>query len=107
MRSPSKLLQPPPSPPGGLLTFSLHNIPPESHIKVTKEMDHQQKNLVIVKQVLLVRNLGNVYRTVWRICILMLGRTGSMIVVVILHEFTESVTSGSCYVPLGLCHISH
>ena len=28
--------------------------------------------LLIVKQILLVSTLGNVYRTVWRICILML-----------------------------------
>ena len=32
--------------------------------------------LLIVKQILLVSTLGNVKRTVWRICILMLGFKG-------------------------------
>ena len=34
--------------------------------------DHQLKQLLIVKQILLVSLFGNVQRTVWRICILML-----------------------------------
>ena len=38
-----------------------------------KENDLYWKKLVIVKQILLVSTLGNVERTVWRICILMLG----------------------------------
>ena len=38
-----------------------------------KENDLYWKKLLIVKQILLVSTLGNVYRTVWRICLLMLG----------------------------------
>ena len=38
-----------------------------------KGNDHQLKKLMIVIQTLLVSVLGNVYKTVWRICILMLG----------------------------------
>ena len=34
---------------------------------------HQLKELFVVKQILLVSTLGNVWRTVWRIYILMLG----------------------------------
>ena len=35
--------------------------------------DHKQKKLLIGNQILLVSILGNVYRAVWRICILILG----------------------------------
>ena len=38
-----------------------------------KGNDHQLKKLLIFKQILLVSTLGNVKRTVWRICLLMLG----------------------------------
>ena len=38
-----------------------------------KGKDHQLKKLLIVWQNLLVSTFGNVYRTVWRKCILMLG----------------------------------
>ena len=41
-----------------------------------EENNHQINKLVIVKQILLVSTLGNVWRTVWRICILMLGCKG-------------------------------
>ena len=37
---------------------------------------HQPKKLLIVKQILPVSTLRNVQRTVWRICILMLGCKG-------------------------------
>ena len=40
---------------------------------VNKGNDHQLKKLLIFKQILLVSTLGNVKRTVWRICLLMLG----------------------------------
>ena len=43
-----------------------------------KGNDHQLKKLLIVIQTLLVSVLGNVYKTVWRICILMLGRKEDM-----------------------------
>ena len=35
--------------------------------------DHQLKKLLNVKQILPVSTTGNVWRTVWRICMLMLG----------------------------------
>ena len=38
--------------------------------------DHQLKQLLIVKQILPVNLFGNVWGTVWRICILMLGCKG-------------------------------
>ena len=41
-----------------------------------KGADHWPKKLLIVGQILHVSILGNVYRTVWRICILMLGCKG-------------------------------
>ena len=44
-----------------------------------KENKHQLKKLLIVKQILLVSTLGNFYKTVWRICILMLGCIGLVI----------------------------
>ena len=42
------------------------------YAELIKVDDHQQKQLLIVKQILLVSLFGNVWRTVWRICILML-----------------------------------
>ena len=57
--------------------FSPYNITPESLIRVMREENnHQINKLMIVKQILLVSTLGNVWRTVWRICILMLGCKG-------------------------------
>ena len=41
-----------------------------------KGNDHQLKNVLIVKQMLLVSTLGKVWKTVWRLCILMLGYYG-------------------------------
>ena len=41
-----------------------------------KGNDHQRNKLLILKQILLVRTLGNVWRTVWGICILMFGCKG-------------------------------
>lgn len=38
-----------------------------------KGNDHQLKRLSIVQQFLLVNTLENVWKTVWRVCILMLG----------------------------------
>ena len=38
-----------------------------------KEKDHQLKKFSIVKKILLDSTLGNVWQTVWRICIMMLG----------------------------------
>ena len=38
--------------------------------------DHQQQQLLIVKQILLVSIFGNVQRTVMRICMLVLGCRG-------------------------------
>ena len=45
--------------------ISPYNITPESHVKVTRVKE------MIVKQILLVSTLGSVWRTVWRIHILM------------------------------------
>ena len=57
--------------------FSPYNITPESLIRVMREENnHQINKLMIVKQILLVSTLGNVWRTVWRICILMSGHKG-------------------------------
>ena len=61
--------------------ISLYNIsqpspPPPSPnhtLQKNKGNDYQLKKLLIVKQILLVITLGNVKRTVWRICILKLG----------------------------------
>ena len=47
-----------------------------------KGNNHQLKRLLIVKQILLVNTLGNVWRTVWRIYILMLGCKGLRVKVV-------------------------
>ena len=41
-----------------------------------KGNDHQLRKFLIVKQVPQVSTLGNVERTVWRICTLMLGCKG-------------------------------
>ena len=46
----------------------------ESH--ENRGVDHQLKQLLIVKQILLVSPFGNVRRTIWRISILMLGCKG-------------------------------
>ena len=43
---------------------------------MNKGNDHQQNKLLVLKQILLVCTLGNVWRTVWGICILMLGCKG-------------------------------
>ena len=58
--------------------LSPYNITLESNIQVTriKEMITDLVKLLIVKQVLLVSNIGNIQRTVWRIYILMLGCKG-------------------------------
>ena len=47
----------------------------ESKVKVTRKKgnDHQFKKLLNVTQILLVSNIGNVKRTVWRMGMLMLG----------------------------------
>ena len=46
----------------------------ESKVKVTRKKgtDHQFKKLLNVTQILLVSNIGNVKRTVWRMGMLML-----------------------------------
>ena len=41
-----------------------------------KRNDHQLKKLLIVKQILLVSTIRNIWGPVWRICILMLGCKG-------------------------------
>ena len=52
--------------------ISPYSVTPESNIKVvTEKEDYQLKKLLIVKQILLVSTIGNVQRTVWRICILL------------------------------------
>ena len=43
----------------------------KGHEKIAN--DHHLRRLLIVKQILLVSSIRNVQRTVWRICILMLG----------------------------------
>ena len=60
------------------LLISPYNITPKSHIEVMriKKKITNQLKLLTVKQILLSSNLGNVKRTVWRICILMLGCKG-------------------------------
>ena len=58
--------------------ISPYNVIPEPHIKVKriKEMiTNLLKKLLIVKLILLVSTLGNVQRTVWRICTMILGCT--------------------------------
>ena len=48
-----------------------------SPLKVTRKgSDHRLKKLLIVKQILLVSALQNVWRTVWRILMLMIGCKG-------------------------------
>ena len=71
------------SPPLNLLTpksnqhlISAYNMTSESYIKVNKGNDHQLKKLLTAKQILLVSIIGNVWRKVWRICIMMLGCKG-------------------------------
>ena len=53
--------------------ISPHNITPESRNEGYENIgnDPQLKKLLIVEQILLVSTLGNVLRTIWRICILM------------------------------------
>ena len=52
------------------------------HIKTSNVNgnDHQLKKLSIVKQILLVSTLGNVWKTVWRIRIMMLGCKGLSVI---------------------------
>ena len=56
--------------------ISPYNITPESNVKVTRvketNNDYQQKGLLTVKQIPLVRTLGNVQRTVRRTCLLIM-----------------------------------
>ena len=58
--------------------ISPYNNSPESHMKVTriKEMNHQLKNFLIVKQILFVNTLRNLWWTVGRICIMILECKG-------------------------------
>ena len=51
-----------------------NNITPESHTKVTRinENDYQLKKPLVVKQILLTSTFRNLWRTVWRICIVKL-----------------------------------
>ena len=54
-------------------TFSFQNHPWIKHyVHENKENDNKLEKLSTFKQILFVSSLGNVYRTVWRICILML-----------------------------------
>ena len=48
---------------------------------------HQLKKLSIVKQILLDSTLGNVWRTVWRICIMMLGCKGLSMIFLMMCTF--------------------
>ena len=57
--------------------ISSYNITPESHSKVMRIKEViTSVRLLIVELILLVSTLGNVKRTVWRICISMLGCKG-------------------------------
>ena len=58
--------------------ISSYNITPESHSKVMKKKKEviTSVRLLIVELILLVSTSGNVKRTVWRICISMLGCKG-------------------------------
>ena len=62
--------------------------------------DHQLKKLLIFKQILLVSTFGNVQRTVWRICILMLGCKGLNCELVLVLGFSTAayyiIGSSSC-----------
>ena len=85
-----------PSPPSSktdchLIIFP-HNITSELYIKVTriKGNDHQLKKLLIVKQILLVTTLGNVWRTVWRICMLISGCIGLITLTILVQVEDES-----------------
>ena len=68
----------PSTPEGDQHLISPYNIIPESQVKGHKKKgnDHQLKKLLIVIQILLFSTLGNVSRTVWRICLLILGCKG-------------------------------
>ena len=91
-----------PSSPGRFLTLrpvrgsSILFLLTVSHINVTliKEMVIQPKKLLIVTQILLVSTLQNEQITIWRICILMLGRKGlSFRGGIILLNSRQSITS--------------
>ena len=58
--------------------ISPRNVTPESNILVSRNKgnDHRLNKLSIVEQTLLVSTFENAYRTVWSICILMLGCKG-------------------------------
>ena len=59
--------------------------------------DHRLKKLRIIGQILHVGILGNVYRTVWRICILMLGCKGLCYIVSGQNPLIKfTATSSSC-----------
>ena len=59
--------------------------------------DHRLKKLLIIGQILHVGILGNVYRTVWRICILMLGCKGFSYIVSGQNPLIKfTATSSSC-----------
>ena len=53
-----------------------------------KGKDHQLKKLSVFKQILLDSTLGNVWRTVWRICILMLGSKGLSVIFLMMCTFS-------------------
>ena len=60
---------PPPPPPVPKSNLFLPTVSP-----LNKEKNHKLKKFLIVRQILLAVALEYVWRTVWRICILMLGR---------------------------------
>ena len=71
-------------------TFSLYYHPWIKHEgQENKGRDHQLKKRLIIKQILLVSTLGNVKRTVWTICILMLGRKGLEHSILMVHLLTQ------------------
>ena len=71
-------------------TFSLYYHPWIKHEgQENKGRDHQLKKRLIIKQILLVSTLGNVKRTVWTICILMLGRIGLEHSILMVHLLTQ------------------
>ena len=74
------------------------------------ENDHQLKKPVIVKQILLVSTLGNVYRAVWRICTLMSGWKGlnnSKVHYIIIPNVDSIVDSKWLYRETRTTFISH
>ena len=84
-----------PSPPSSKTDCHLifpHNITSELYIKVTriKGNDHQLKKLLIVKQILFVTTLGNVWRAVWRICMLISGCIGLITLTILVQVEDES-----------------